>query len=168
MNIRPVQEADIAKITEIYNWYILNTIITFEIEPVTPEEMQKRVQEKVANYDWLVGEVDRDIIGYAYYGSFRSRSAYSHTVESTIYLAPDSAGKGFGTSLYRELIASATAQGFREVIGVIALPNPGSVSLHRKTGFEEMGVLKRVGYKFETYIDTGIWQKSLNNGQLDA
>lgn len=161
MNIRQVKDDDIARITEIYNWYILNTTITFETEAISLLEMKRRVQDKIANYDWLVGEFNQEIIGYAYYGSFRSRPAYNHTVELTVYLAQESVGKGFGKSLYSELIQSAEEHGFRELIGVIALPNPKSTMLHQKLGFEEIGVLKKVGYKFDEYIDVGIWQKSI-------
>jgi phosphinothricin acetyltransferase len=161
MKIRQIQDDDIVRVTEIYNWYILNTIVTFETEVINPSAMKERVQEKVEKYDWLVGELDQKVIGYAYYGSFRSRPAYSHTVELTIYLDQESIGKGFGKSLYGELIQSAEKHGFRELIGVIALPNPGSTVLHQKLGFEEIGVLKRVGHKFDRYIDVGIWQKSI-------
>jgi L-amino acid N-acyltransferase YncA len=161
MNIRPIEDNDIEKITEIYNWYISNTPVTFEVETISPLEMKQRVQEKLEKYDWLVGEVNQEIIGYAYYGAFHPRSAYSHTVESTIYLAQEQIGKGFGKLLYGELIRSATENGFRELIALIALPNQGSITLHQKLGFEESGVLKKVGFKFEQYIDVGIWQKSL-------
>jgi L-amino acid N-acyltransferase YncA len=94
-------------------------------------------------------------------GNVRPRPAYSHTVEATIYLAQDQTGKGFGKALYSELIHSAKAQNFREIMGVIALPNAGSVTLHQSCRFEEAGVLKKAGYKFEKYIDVGIWQLSL-------
>ncbi|MBD3880975.1 N-acetyltransferase family protein [Phormidium tenue FACHB-886] len=160
MKIRRIEDDDIARITEIYNWYILNTTITFEVEAISPLEMRKRVQAKIEKHDWLVGEVNQQIIGYAYYGAYRSRAAYSHTVESSIYLAQESTGKGFGKSLYGELVRSAKEHGFRELIGIIALPNQGSTILHRKLGFEEIGVLKNVGHKFDRYINVGIWQKS--------
>ncbi len=161
MKIRQIQDEDIKRITELYNWYILNTTVTFETEVINPLAMKERVQEKVEKYDWLVGELEQKVIGYAYYGSFRSRPAYNHTVELTIYLAQESIGKGFGKLLYSELIQSAEERGFRELIGVIALPNPGSTVLHQKLGFQEIGVLKRVGHKFDRYIDVGIWQKSI-------
>ncbi|TVQ17490.1 MAG: N-acetyltransferase family protein [Leptolyngbya sp. DLM2.Bin15] len=161
MTIRPITDDDSVAITDIYNWYILNTTITFELETISSLAMQQRIQEKLVHHDWLVGEVNHEIIGYAYYGAFRARPAYSHTVESTIYLAHDRLGQGLGTLLYRELIHSAAVRGFREMIGIIALPNQGSIKLHQKLGFEETGVLKQVGYKFDRYIDVGIWQKSL-------
>jgi len=161
MQIRQATTGDAARIAEIYNWYILHTIITFETDTVSPQDMTKRIQEKLISYDWLVGKVNREVIGYAYYGSFRSRAAYHHTVESTIYLSQESMGKGFGRTLYAKLLESVKGHGFREVIGVIALPNPQSIALHRALGFAEVGVLKKVGYKFERYVDVGLWQLSI-------
>ena len=161
MQIRRATVGDAERIAEIYNWYILNTIITFETDVVSLQEMTKRIQEKTIKHDWLVGEVNQEVIGYAYYGPFRTRAAYNHTVESTIYLSQESMGKGFGRTLYAKLIESVKGHGFREVIGVIALPNPQSIALHRAMGFAEVGVLKRVGHKFGRYIDDGLWQLSI-------
>ena len=161
MYMRPVTAGDAERIAEIYNWYVLNTIITFETDVVSPQEMTKRIQENFINHDWLVGEVNQKVVGYAYYGPFRARAAYNHTVESTIYLSQGSMGKGFGRTLYAQLLQSVKDRGFREAIGVIALPNPQSIALHRAMGFAEVGVLKRVGYKFERYIDVGLWQLSV-------
>jgi L-amino acid N-acyltransferase YncA len=161
MHIRQATPGDATHIAGIYNWYILNTIITFETDTVSPQEMMKRIQKTVIDHDWLVGEVNREVIGYAYYGPFRSRAAYHHTVEPTVYLAPQSMGQGFGKALYAQLLESIKSRGFREVVGVIALPNPQSIGLHTAMGFEEMGVLKKVGYKFERFIDVGLWQLSV-------
>jgi L-amino acid N-acyltransferase YncA len=161
MYMRPVTAGDAERIAEIYNWYVLNTIITFETDVVSPQEMTKRIQKNLINHDWLVGEVNQKVVGYAYYGPFRARAAYNHTVESTIYLSQGSMGKGFGRTLYAQLLQSVKDRGFREAIGVIALPNPQSIALHRAMGFAEVGVLKRVGYKFERYIDVGLWQLSV-------
>jgi L-amino acid N-acyltransferase YncA len=158
--IRRALEADANRITEIYNWYVLNTIITFETASVSPNEMTERIQERIDNYDWLVGEVNHRIVGYAYYGSFRPRAAYGHTVESTVYLSQESIGNGFGRRIYSALIQSATEKGFREVVGVIALPNPASIALHQALGFREAGVLRGVGHKFGKYVDVALWQRS--------
>jgi len=161
MHIRRATAEDAARIAEIYNWYVLNTTITFETEIVSPQDMTQRIQEELNTYDWLVGEVNHTVCGYAYYGPFRTRAAYQHTVESTIYLAQESIGHGFGRALYTQLLESIRRHGFREVVGVIALPNPQSIALHRKVGFVESGVLKNVGYKFGKYIDVALWQLSV-------
>ncbi|MBN1536468.1 MAG: N-acetyltransferase [Anaerolineales bacterium] len=163
MNVRQAAITDAPAITRIYNWYILNTIISFEMTPLSIEEIQTRIQVKLEYYDWLVGETDHEIIGYAYYGAFRPREAYHHTVESTIYIAQKYTGQGYGKPLYEQLIESARKHGFREMVAIIALPNPVSVSLHQKLGFELVGVNKGVGYKMGRYIDVGMWQLSLYN-----
>jgi L-amino acid N-acyltransferase YncA len=160
LHIRRALETDAAQVAEIYNWYVLNTIITFETAPVSVEEMRERIHEKLVRYDWLVGEANHQIVGYAYYGSFRPRAAYGHTVESTVYLSRKNTGKGFGKRLYSALIESAMKKEFREVIGVIALPNPASIALHQALGFHEAGVLRGVGHKFGKYVDVGLWQRS--------
>jgi len=163
-----VTAEDAERIAAIYNWYILNTIITFETDVVSPEEMTKRIKEKIIKYDWLVGEAGQEVIGYAYYGPFRPRAAYHYTAESTIYLAQKCMGRGLGRALYVQLLESVRSRGFREIMGVIALPNPQSIALHRAIGFAEVGVLKRVGYKFGRYIDVGLWQLSIANLRLQA
>ena len=123
--------------------------------------MQKRIRDKMSRFDWLVGEVEQKIVGYSCYGTFRERMAYDKTVESTIILDRDETGKGYGKELYRRLLKSATDSGFREMVAVIALPNPESIRLHFGLEFRERGVLKNVGYKFGKYLDIGFWQRSL-------
>jgi len=161
MMIRKATEEDAEAIAKIYNWYILNTSVTIETETVSQDEMKRRILKKRLKYDWLVGVIGQEIVGYADYGPFRERGAYNHTVESAIYIPLKSIGLGFGKILYDNLIESAKKRGYLEMIGLIALPNPGSVALHRKMGFHEVGVLRNVGYKFEKYVSVSIWQLSL-------
>jgi L-amino acid N-acyltransferase YncA len=161
MNIRKATPADAAAIIGIYNYYVLNTPITFETAVVSLEEMQNRIREKCSQFDWIVGEIDGKVIGYSYFGKFRERPAYNGTVESTIILDRTCIGRGFGRQLYSRLIESAGGLGFHQMIAVIALPNPESTGLHAKLGFQQAGILKNVGYKFGNYIDIGLWQKSL-------
>lgn len=161
MQIRQVTESDAAAIVAIYNAYVRETVISFETQEVGVAEMQARIRDKLEKHDWIVGEVGGALVGYAYYGTFRPRHAYAHTVESTVYLGSEHIGKGYGRRLYTELIASAQARGYREMVGVIALPNPASILLHQRVGFWEVGVLKGVGHKLGGYVDVAIWQKSL-------
>lgn len=163
--IRRAELCDAQNITEIYNGYILNTTATFETEAVDEPEMRRRILEKLTNHDWLVAEVRGRIVGYAYYGPFRPRPAYAQTAESTIYLSGGNVGKGLGTLLYSQLIDSAAEKGFRELIGVIALPNAASVRLHGKLGFREVGRLEGVGRKFGSYIDVALWQRRTSSGR---
>jgi L-amino acid N-acyltransferase YncA len=159
--IRPATERDAERVAAIYNWYVLNAICTFETAEVTAEEIARRIQEKLEKHCWLVGEQEGALVTYAYYGAFRPRAAYSHTAESTVYVARDWLGKGLGAAIYSELIAAARRQGVRELVGVIALPNPASIRLHEKLGFLQAGLLRAVGHKFGRYIDVSLWQRSL-------
>jgi L-amino acid N-acyltransferase YncA len=159
--IRRATEDDAVRLAEIYNWYVANTFVTFETEVVPVDEMSRRIREKQQSYDWIVGELGREIVGYACYGPFRARRAYFRTIETTIYLAQGYKGKGFGRKIYSALIESASDRGFRELIGVIALPNPASIALHAGLGFCEAGLLRSVGYKFDEYHDIAFWQRSL-------
>lgn len=159
--IHRATSADAEAFCEIYNEHVLHSIVTFETVPLTSAEMAGRIEEKLVQHDWLALEDQGKVLGYAYYGMFRARAAYNHSVETTIYLAPDAFGQGLGTQLYRALIASAGERDYRELIGGIALPNPASVALHEKLGFVPVGVFPRVGYKFGRYIDVGFWQLSL-------
>jgi L-amino acid N-acyltransferase YncA len=161
MKIRRAKIEDAQCIIDIYNWYTINTIITFETDPVSLAEMQERIREKLQNHDWLIAEIDNEIVGYAYYGVFRARAAYRHTVESTIYLSKEYKGRGLGVPLYSALTESAKNKGFREMLGVIALPNPESVNLHEKLGFKEAGIMKNIGFKYGRYIDVVILQKTI-------
>jgi L-amino acid N-acyltransferase YncA len=161
LNIRQASTADATEICRIYNAYVLNSIVTFETDPLGASDIERRIEEKLAKYDWIVGELNQHIVGYAYYGSFRPRAAYSHTAESTIYLSEGNQGQGLGRRLYAALIRSAMEKGFRELIGVIALPNPASLGLHKALGFQPVGVLRGIGYKRGEYIDVSLWQRSL-------
>lgn len=163
--IRRAAPADARACCDIYNEHVTGTIVTFETEPVTAQEMAMRIGEKLQQHDWLVLEDQGKVVGYAYYGTFRARAAYRHSVEATIYLAIEAQGRGLGAALYRALIASAGSKGYRELIGGVALPNSASVALHEKLGFIPVGVFPRVGYKFGAYIDVGFWQLSLTPEQ---
>ncbi|MCC7520290.1 MAG: N-acetyltransferase [Flavobacteriaceae bacterium] len=161
IQIRTVQPDDVVEIAAIYNTYIVDSIITFETEKVTATDILQRIQKVTQLYDWLVLIENGMLVGYAYYTSFRERKAYEHTVESTIYLKSGSSGKGMGSDLYTALLERIKNKGFREVMGVIALPNPESTRFHEKLGFKNMGVLKNVGFKFDTYLDVAFYQKTL-------
>lgn len=156
--IRAVKLEDAREIAEIYNYYILNSCVTFEELPVSTEEIRQRIEAFHLKFPWLVFEKDHEIIGYAYASAWKSRSAYKHTVESTIYLKKEATKNGIGSLLYAALISQLTDLDFHAVIGGISLPNGASVALHKKFGFEKIAQFKEVGYKFKKYIDVGYWE----------
>src|SRR5262245_33896239 len=141
--IRSATTADAAAVASLYNWYIANTTITFEVDPVSEDEMARRIDGVLAAHDWLLleRESESELLGYAYATRFHQRAAYRHTTESTIYLRHDLPGKGFGGPLYSELIRRTFARGYRHMVGAIALPNEPSVRLHERLGFVKAGHL---------------------------
>jgi L-amino acid N-acyltransferase YncA len=159
--IREAIPADSGRLAEIYNHYILNSIVTFEEQVVSAQEMSSRVEEtQASSLPWLVAEYQRQVVGYAYASKWKGRCAYRYSVESTVYLAPEATGRGIGTRLYEELFARLRDQGMHVIIGGIALPNPGSIALHEKFGFRKVAHFEEVGFKFNKWIDVGYWQVS--------
>ena len=157
--IRPAAPEDAARVAEIYNRFIAESVVTFEEQPVSTDEMRKRVTDvAAAGHPWLVAEIDGTVAGYAYAKSWHTRSAYRLTLESTIYLAPEFSGRGLGTRLYEALITAARDIPCHSLVGCIALPNPASIALHEKLGFRPVGIFKEVGWKFGRWIDVGYWQ----------
>ncbi|WP_097459380.1 arsinothricin resistance N-acetyltransferase ArsN1 family B [Mangrovitalea sediminis] len=156
--LREAAPDDAAAICELYNPYVLNTAITFEVEPVTPEEMAQRIASVTTTLPWLVCYEGRQLLGYAYATPWRPRAAYRHSVESSIYLAEGASGRGLGTRLYGALFDALRQRPVHAVFGGITLPNAGSVALHEKMGFRKVGHLQEVGWKFDRWIDVGYWQ----------
>lgn len=160
--IRRVRSGDIEAVAAIYNYYILNTAVSFEEVPVPVNEMKSRIDKVItAGFPWLVAEEDGRMIGYAYAGQWNVRTAYRHTAEVTVYLSHLNTSRGWGTKLYEALFAELKKMSIRMVIGGIALPNPASVALHEKFGMVKVAHYKEVGYKFSQWIDVAYWQKEL-------
>lgn len=160
--IRSVIAADAHEIAGIYNWYIEATIVTFEEERVGSDEISERIEKVLSGgLPWLVLEEGGQIIGYAYATPWRARQAYRFSVETSIYLARERAGRGLGGPLYEQLLAQLAGKGLHLGIGGIALPNDASIRLHEKLGFKKVAQFEQVGYKFGSWIDVGYWQKVL-------
>lgn len=156
--IRPCTTQDAAQLCDIYNFYVLETVVTFEETPVSPAEMSRRIAEVTTRLPWLVSEANGAIQGYAYATAWKARAAYRHSVESSIYLAQGATGQGLGTSLYEALLADLRARGVHCVIGGAAMPNPASAALHEKLGFSRVADFRQVGFKFERWIDVAYWE----------
>jgi L-amino acid N-acyltransferase YncA len=159
--IRTATLTDAKRITEIYNYYVMNTTVTFEEEPVTEEIMKERITEVVEKYPWLVYEKDGKVIGYAYAGAWKSRCAYKYSVETSVYIENGLSGKGIGSVLYKELLSKLNELQLHGIIGGIALPNDGCIALHKKFGFEKVAHFKEVGNKFNKWIDVTYYEKIL-------
>jgi phosphinothricin acetyltransferase len=156
--IRPATPTDADEICQIYNEYIRTSTITFEEEPLAPEEMARRIVEVTAAWPWLVYEEAGSILGYAYASQWQKRSAYRHSVESTVYLKASAQGQRIGRRLYEDLLHRLEKSGVHCVVAGIALPNERSVALHERVGFKKVAHFQEVGWKFERWIDVGHWQ----------
>ena len=154
--IRKAKINDAAAIAEIYNYYVDNTIITFAEEHIKPNEIEEQMKE---GFPWYVWDEGGKVLGYAHASKFKSRCAYKTSVETTIYLHPQSTGKGIGPALYQKLIDELDRAGYHSLIGGISLPNPASVALHEKLGYEKVAHFKEVGNKFGEFVDVGYWQR---------
>jgi L-amino acid N-acyltransferase YncA len=136
--------------------------VTFDEQPVTVQEMARRVEEvQAASLPWLVAEQDNRVVGYAYAAPWKRRAAYRFSVEITVYLDPNHLGRRLGTRLYNELFAILRKTQAHAVIGGIALPNDASVALHEKFGMRKVAVFEEVGFKFNRWIDVGYWESTL-------
>ncbi len=159
MNIRPVKLEDAAQIAEIYNYYIKNTHVTFETEPLTGAEMQERIAETTVKYPYLVAEDEGEICGYAYAAQFKLRQAYQYAAEVSIYVKNDTKQKGVGSRLYEKLFEELAETNVHTVVAGISLPNDPSVNFHEKLGFNKVARFREVGYKLGRWIDVGYWQR---------
>lgn len=160
--IRDVNPADSTEIAEIYNHYILNSIITFEEDVVSPQVMAERFEEVLqSSLPWLIAELDGTVAGYCYATKWKGRCAYRYSVEITVYLHPEKTGLGLGHKLYSALMERLRGLGIRTVIGGIALPNDASIALHEKIGMQKVAHFREVGFKFGRWIDVGYWQMNL-------
>ena len=163
--IRDARDEDADAVAEIFAHYVRTTATTFETEPRPPDEW-RATWAALREQGWpvLVAEVDRRIVGFAYVGPWRTKPAYRHTVETTVYLAQAARGRGLGAKLATQAHERAAAAGAREVIAVIADSGDGaSLALHRRLGFHEVGTLSGVGYKFGRWINVQLLQKSLRD-----
>nr|WP_321410951.1 arsinothricin resistance N-acetyltransferase ArsN1 family B [uncultured Carboxylicivirga sp.] len=156
--IRPVLTTDAKAICDIYNYYVENTIVTFEEENVSVAEMQERIEKVLQQHSWFVYEKEGEIVGYCYATGWRARTAYRYSTETTVYLKKGYEGNGVGTQLYKHLIQDLIRKDVHAFIGGISLPNEASVALHEKMGFKKIAHFSEVGQKFNKWIDVGYWQ----------
>ena len=159
--IRPVNSDDAEAICAIYNHYVQNSTISFEEDGVSPTEMSRRIVDVTESLPWLVIENEGVVDGYAYATKWRARSAYRFSVEITVYLSPNAIGKGYGASLYANLMEQLATLGVHAVIAGIALPNEKSIKLHEKIGLKKIAHFEQVGFKNQQWIDVGYWQKMM-------
>jgi phosphinothricin acetyltransferase len=153
--IRAAMRGDLARLTEIYNYYVIHTPVTFDVEAYTVERRTAWLAQfgATGRHRLLVAEENGVLVGYAGSTHFRPKMAYETTVETTIYCAPEAVGKGIGNQLYAGLFEVLKGEDIHRFVAGYALPNAASEALHRRFGFKVVGVFSENGRKFGKYWD---------------
>jgi phosphinothricin acetyltransferase len=159
--IRLATPHDAPGVQAIYAPVVRETAISFEWEPPTVGDMERRIGEVVERMPWLVCERRSEVLGYAYASPHRVRAAYQWSVDVSVYIHARARRSGVGRGLYQSLFALLTLQGFYQAFAGITLPNPASVGLHESLGFQPVGVYHAVGYKLGAWHDVGWWRLAL-------
>ena len=164
IELRSATSDDIKHITEIYNYYVVNSVVTFDIEKSTEAAWQEKLDYlNGLELPFIVAQsTSGNVLGFAYVAPWRAKAAYRRTVENTIYLRPAAIGKRLGTRLLADLIERSKAAGVKEIVAVISDKGADtSIALHEAFGFKKQGHLAKVGFKFNRWLGTILLQKSL-------
>lgn len=159
--IRLARDHDADQIAAIYAPIVRDTVISFEFEPPSVDEMRQRIKSITPQFPWLVCDCDGVVLGYAYAGNHRERAAYQWSVDVSVYVHERARRAGVGRALYTSLFAVLALQGYRNAYAGATLPNAGSVALHESVGFERVGVYRSVGFKAGAWHDVIWWQREL-------
>ena len=159
--IRRIVPGDLPALLEIYNHYVRETAITFDIEPHTMAQRQAWLNgfSATGRYQCFVAETGGKAVGWASSHRYNERAAYETTVASSIYLAPQATGKGLGRRLYAVLLDALSGEDVHRVFGGITLPNEASVRLHQSFGYQPVGIYREIGRKFGRYWDVATFLK---------
>jgi phosphinothricin acetyltransferase len=162
--VRPATLDDLPALTDIYNYYVINTPITFDLEPYQPDGRRAWFDEHAdsGRYRLLVAEGDDgQLLGYATSSRWRPKAAYDTTVETSVYCRHDATGRGIGTRLYSALFESIADQDVHRLVAGMTLPNTASMALHERFGFNRVGEFAEVGRKFGKYWSVGWFERPM-------
>lgn len=159
--IRNVRAEDAAAIAEIYNYFVLNTTVSFETDKVSPSEMARRIRDISAVFPYYVHEGNGEINGYGYAHLWKERQAYCRTLETTVYIAPSCHGRGIGREIMRRLIEECRHRGFLVLVACITADNIPSRRFHQSLGFRQVSLFEGVGFKFGRRLDVADYQLTL-------
>jgi phosphinothricin acetyltransferase len=163
--IRDAAESDMAEIQTIYAAHVLEGLASFEETPPSVAEMiARRATVLALGLPYLVAEADGRVVGYSYAGAYRTRPAYRHTIEDSVYVQTGEYGRGVGTMLLAALIKRCEVGPWRQMVAIIGdSGNAGSIALHDRFGFRMVGTLTNVGFKLNRWVDTVLMQRELND-----
>ena len=171
MTIREATGVDLAAIDDIYNHYVRTSTSTFQVEPTTPEERRAWFAAHGPDHPVLVFEDEEAregprvaggrIAGWASLNRYYPREAYGRTVELSVYVRHDRHRRGIGRALMTELLSRARASGHHVVLAQVAADQEPSLCLHRSFGFQDVGRLREVGFKFDRWLDVIVLDRLL-------
>jgi phosphinothricin acetyltransferase len=161
--IRPVRPSDLPALLDIYNHYVVNTPITFDLEPRTLAQRQEWLDQfaPAGRYRCFVAARGAAPIGWACSARFKEKAAYDTSIETSIYLAPGEGGKGLGRRLYETLFDALKGEDIHRAFGGVTLPNEASVAVHKSVGFEQIGTYREIGRKFGKYWDVALYLRPM-------
>ena len=167
--MRPAAADDLPALNEIYNQYVVEAHYTFDMEPMTPEARREWFAHfgTAGRYRLLVAVSEDRVIGYVCSHRYRVKAAYDTTIETSIYVASDSVGRGAGARLYEELFMALEGEDLHRANAGITLPNPASIALHERFGFKRVAVFSEQGRKFGRYWDVAWYEKPLSSESID-
>ncbi|MEL6553516.1 MAG: N-acetyltransferase family protein [Cyanobacteria bacterium J06621_11] len=165
MIVRDACHQDLSSLVDLYNRYILETSITFDLSPYTVEQRRQSWFDhynKTGRYRLMVAECDGQIVGYASSSQFAAKAAYETSVETSIYVALGRGNEGIGSQLYTALFQALAAEDIHRAYAGITLPNDASIAIHQKFGFKQSGIFREVGRKFDQYWDVAWYEKEFS------
>jgi phosphinothricin acetyltransferase len=164
VQVRSAKDEDLSAINEIYNHYVRDSHVTFDLEPTTVDARREWFRHHGENgpHRVFVAVKAERLIGFAASSEFKSRRGYATSVETSVYVAPEDIGTGTGAGLYDKLFQALKGQQLHRAYAGIALPNPGSIALHERFGFKRVGVFTEPGRKFGRYWDVAWFEKPLD------
>jgi L-amino acid N-acyltransferase YncA len=165
--VRDARPEDAEPLLAIYRPFVVETTISFEIDPPSLTEFQERIYKALSGWAWLVAQVNGEVAGYAYGSWHREREAYKWSVETSAYIDATHRGKGLGRMLYGALMPRLAERGYCNAYAGIALPNEASIAFHRAMGFQPVGVFKSVGWKFGGWQNVWWWHLSIRETPPD-
>ena len=152
---------DASRIAEIYNYYVLHSTITFDAEPKSAEERIAWLEEHDELHPVLVGVIEDEVVAWGALTRWGGRAAYRHSVELSVYVDRESRGRGIGQAMTEALVHEAERLGHHALISQIVSENDASLRLAQRLGFEQVGLLKEVGRKFDRWLDVAIMERLL-------
>ena len=163
-SIRRARPRDLGPLAELYDHYVVHTPVTFDLEPLGAEGRRSWFERFAATgpYQLFVAAGPEGPLGYAASQPLRAMAAYQRSVETSVYLSPDHTGQGVGGRLYTALFAALAQEPVHRAYAAITLPNPASIALHERFGFESVGTFHEVGHKQGQYWDVGWYEKAID------